>query len=270
MNKNEQKYSLAHQKFLQQMRRRQQLIILLQVLLLVGIFGLWELAANLGMINEFITSKPSRAWTAAVNLFNRGELWRHLGYTIGETVLGFSIGTVAGIIVASLLWWSNLLSQVLDPYIVILNSIPKVALGPVLIVWLGTGLRPVVAMAIATSVIVTIMMIHTGFKTIDPNKIKLMRTFGATRFQIFMKVVISASVPTMIAALKVSVGFSLVGTIVGEFLGSKAGLGYLIVYGGQVFNMSLVMAAVIMLSIVSSLMYYLVTLLERRVTKYRN
>lgn len=123
-------------------------------------------------------------------------------------------------------------------------------------------------MAIATSIIVTIMMVHNGFKTIDPNKIKLMRTFGATRLQIFTKVVVPASVPTMIAALKVSVGLSLVGTIVGEFLGSKAGLGYLIVYGGQIFNMSLVMAAVIMLSIVSALLYYLVTLLERKVVKF--
>lgn len=150
----------------------------------------------------------------------------------------------------------------------ILNSVPKVALGPIFIVWLGTGLKAVVAMAVATSIIVTIMVVHNGFKNIDPNKIKLMRTFGASRLQIFTKVVIPASVPTMISALKVSVGLSLVGTIVGEFLGSKAGLGYLIVYGGQIFNMSLVMAAVIMLSVVSALLYYLVVLLERKIVRY--
>lgn len=264
----ENSYSSEHKQYLKRIRRRRQVIVVSQILFLAALLALWELASSSGWINEFIASKPSRAWTAAVNLFNRGELWRHLGYTIGETVLGFTVRTLAGIIIAALLWWSDFLSKVLDPYIVILNSIPKVALGPVFIVWLGTGLKPVIAMAIATSIIVTIMMVHNGFKTIDPNKIKLMRTFGATRLQIFTKVVVPASVPTMIAALKVSVGLSLVGTIVGEFLGSKAGLGYLIVYGGQIFNMSLVMAAVIMLSIVSALLYYLVTLLERKVVKF--
>ena len=173
-----------------------------------------------------------------------------------------------GGIVTQLRCGGLIFSRILDPYIVILNSVPKVALGPIFIVWLGTGLKAVVAMAVATSIIVTIMVVHNGFKNIDPNKIKLMRTFGASRLQIFTKVVIPASVPTMISALKVSVGLSLVGTIVGEFLGSKAGLGYLIVYGGQIFNMSLVMAAVIMLSVVSALLYYLVVLLERKIVRY--
>jgi NitT/TauT family transport system permease protein len=261
-------YSLEHRKYLRRIRVRQRTILVLQILLLISVFALWEIAAAYGWINQFITSKPSRAWTAAVNLFNRGELWRHLGYTIGETVLGFTVGTMAGIVIAAALWWSDFISRILDPYIVILNSVPKVALGPIFIVWLGTGLKAVVAMAVATSIIVTIMVVHNGFKNIDPNKIKLMRTFGASRLQIFTKVVIPASVPTMISALKVSVGLSLVGTIVGEFLGSKAGLGYLIVYGGQIFNMSLVMAAVIMLSVVSALLYYLVVLLERRIVRY--
>jgi len=263
-------YSLEHRKYLRRIRVRQRTILVLQILLLISVFVLWEIAANRGWINQFITSKPSRAWTAAVNLFNRGELWRHLGYTIGETVLGFTVGTMAGIVIAAVLWWSDFVSRILDPYIVILNSVPKVALGPIFIVWLGTGLKAVVAMAIATSIIVTIMVVHNGFKNIDPNKIKLMRTFGASRLQIFTKVVIPASVPTMIAALKVSVGLSLVGTIVGEFLGSKAGLGYLIVYGGQIFNMSLVMAAVVMLSVVSALLYYLVALLERKVVRFNH
>ncbi|HHX01772.1 MAG TPA: ABC transporter permease [Firmicutes bacterium] len=263
-------YSLEHYKYLRRIRARKRIILAMQILLLVSVFALWEAAANYGWINQFITSKPSRAWMAAVNLFNRGELWRHLGYTIGETVLGFSVGTIAGILIAAMLWWSDFVSRILDPYIVILNSVPKVALGPIFIVWLGTGLNAVVAMAIATSIIVTIMVVHNGFRNIDPNKIKLMHTFGASRLQIFTKVVIPASVPTMIAALKVSVGLSLVGTIVGEFLGSKAGLGYLIVYGGQIFNMSLVMAAVIMLSTVSALLYYLVVLLERKVVKYNH
>jgi NitT/TauT family transport system permease protein len=124
-------------------------------------------------------------------------------------------------------------------------------------------------MAIAVSIIVAIMMMHTGFKEVDPNKVMLVRTFGASKGQILWKVIIPASIPTMIAALKVNVGLSLVGTIVGEFLASKAGLGYLIVYGGQVFNMSLVMASVLLLLAVSVVLYYGVTFLEERVTKGR-
>jgi len=168
-----------------------------------------------------------------------------------------------------MLWWSNLLSDILDPYIVVLNSIPKVALGPIFIVWLGTTVTAIIAMAISISVIVTIMMVYVGFREVDPDRVKLLRTFGATRLQILSKVVLPASVPVMIAALKVNVGLSMVGTIVGEFLVSKAGLGFLIVYGGQVFNMSLVMSSVILLSIVSVLLYYGVSALEQAVLRTR-
>jgi NitT/TauT family transport system permease protein len=168
-----------------------------------------------------------------------------------------------------MLWWSDLLSDILDPYIVVLNSIPKVALGPIFIVWLGTTVTAIIAMAISISVIVTIMMVYVGFREVDPDRVKLLRTFGATRLQILSKVVLPASVPVMIAALKVNVGLSMVGTIVGEFLVSRAGLGFLIVYGGQVFNMSLVMSSVILLSIVSVLLYYGVSALEQAVLRTR-
>jgi len=172
-------------------------------------------------------------------------------------------------VAAVMLWWSDLLSDILDPYIVVLNSIPKVALGPIFIVWLGTTVTAIIAMAISISVIVTIMMVYVGFREVDPDRVKLLRTFGATRLQILSKVVLPASVPVMIAALKVNVGLSMVGTIVGEFLVSKAGLGFLIVYGGQVFNMSLVMSSVILLSIVSVLLYYGVSALEQAVLRTR-
>lgn len=261
--------SLEHQAYLRGLRRKTWLKRILQVLILVGLFALWEIAARKGWINAFIFSQPSKAWEATMRLAKRGELWTHLAYTVGETAVGFTLGTVLGVLIAIVLWWSDFFSKVLDPYIVVLNSIPKVALGPLFIVWLGTGLQAVIAMAVAVSVIVTIMMMHNGFKEIDPNTIKLMHTFGASKSQILTKVILPASVPTMIAALKVSVGLSLVGTIVGEFLGSKAGLGYLIIYGGQIFNMSLVMASVILLSLVSVLLYYLVSYIETRIMKHR-
>lgn len=261
--------SEEHLQYVNRVRRTRAMIVTLRVLIFVGLFVLWEVAARLGWIDSFITSQPSRAWASAVNLAKRGELAMHLGYTVGETVAGFVIGTVLGVVIAILLWWSPMLSRVAEPYVVVLNSIPKVALGPIFIVWLGTDIDAIVAMAIAVSVIVTVMMVYTGFNEVDPNKVKLLKTFGATKWQVLQKVVIPSSVPVIIAALKVNVGLSLVGTIVGEFLVSRAGLGFLIVYGGQVFNMSLVMSSVILLSGVSVILYYLVSRLEESVVKWR-
>jgi len=259
--------SREHLRYLRRLRLKKYCILGIQLLILVGMFVLWEVAARQGWVNAFITSQPTRAFTTAVNLARNGELWMHLYYTVGETIAGFTIGTTLGIVVAVLLWWSDFFSRVLDPYIVVLNSIPKVALGPIFVVWLGTNITAVIAMAVTISVVVAIMMMHNGFKEVDPNKIKLLRTFGASKWQILQKVVLPASIPTMIAALKVNVGLSLVGTIVGEFLASRAGLGYLIVYGGQIFNMSLVMASIVLLSIVSVVLYYLVALLESKVVR---
>lgn len=266
----EQTISAEHRQYLRSIKFHAFLVRAAQLALLVGLFVLWEIAAKKGWINAFIFSQPTRIWSALLRLSSEGELWKHLGWTVGETVLGFTVGTAAGIVIAIMLWWSEFFSQVMDPYIVVLNSVPKVALGPIFVVWLGTTITAVVAMAISISIIVTIMMMHTGFKEVDPNQVKLVRTFGATKRQVLGKVIIPASIPTMIAALKVNVGLSLVGTIVGEFLASKAGLGYLIVYGGQVFNMSLVMASVLLLLVVSVILYYAVAFLEEKVTKGRS
>lgn len=260
-------YSAEHAQYLRGLKRHAVLVRLTQLLILLGFFGLWELSARLGWINAFIFSQPTKVWAATVRLATEGHLWMHLGWTVGETALGFTVGTLAGIILAIMLWWSKFFSKVLDPYIVVLNSIPKVALGPIFVVWLGTTVTAVIAMAISISIIVTIMMMHTGFQEVDPNQVKLVQTFGATKGQVLRKVIIPASIPTMIAALKVNVGLSLVGTIVGEFLASKAGLGYLIVYGGQVFNMSLVMASVLLLLVVSVVLYYAVNFLEAKAVR---
>lgn len=261
--------SSEHAQYLRRTRQVKAMVVLLRVSIFAGVFVLWEVAARLGWMDAFVTSQPSRAFATAMNLARRGELAMHLGYTVGETAAGFVLGTLMGVVVAVFLWWSPFLSRVLEPYVVVLNSIPKVALGPIFIVWLGTNVNAIVAMAIAISVIVTVMMVYAGFREVDPNKIKLLRTFGATKLQVLQKVVIPSSIPVIIAALKVNVGLSLVGTIVGEFLVSRAGLGFLIVYGGQVFNMSLVMSSVILLSGVSVILYYLVSRLEDYVVKWR-
>lgn len=240
----------------------------LRAALLVGFFALWEIAARLGWIDSFIMSSPSRMLGTLQSLYTSGELFYHIGVSCMETVVGFLLGTVCGSLIAVALWWSPFLSRVLDPYLVVLNSLPKTALGPIFIVWIGAGPASIIAMTLAISLIVTILEVHNGFLATDPEKVRLMRTLGAKRPQILLKLVLPSNFSTLINALKVNVGLSWVGVIMGEFLVSKAGLGYLIVYGSQVFKMDLVMTTVIILAIAAAVMYQCVLLLERALKSY--
>ncbi len=251
-------------------RKRYRLkVIISRILLLVGIVVLWEAAAELRLVDPFITSQPSRVVRTLLMLHQQGVLYRHVGITVFETVVGFTLGTIAGTGVAVLLWWSDFLSDVLDPYLVVLNSLPKIALGPIIIVWMGQGMPAIITMALLISLVVTILGVYSGFSQVDSEKVKMLRTFGATRGQVLRMVILPASVPTIVSALKINVGLSWVGVIVGEFLVSRAGLGYLIVYGGQVFRLDLVMTSVIILAVAAAVMYQAVVWLERLILRFR-
>lgn len=249
--------------YLQKNRRRKRAIRATQILILVSFLGLWELSARLGFIDAFIFSCPSRVVRTLANLQTGGKLWLHIGTSCLETVVGFVLGTVLGTIVAIGLWLSEFASRVLDPYLVVLNALPKTALGPIFIVWMGAGMGSIIVMTLAISVIVTILNMHMGFVSTDQEKIRLMKTLGANRWQILWKLVFPANTATLFNTLKVNVGLSWVGVIMGEFLVSKAGLGYLIVYGSQVFNMDLVMASVLLLAVAAVLMYQIIIWLEK-------
>jgi len=247
-------------------RLRRRAVTAAQVVLLVVALALWELAADRYWVNPMLTSRPSAIWQTLVRMAAAGSLWGHLGVTLRETLAGFAIGMTVGMLVAVALWWWPALAAVLDPYLVVLNALPKIALGPIFYIWLGHELS-VYGMAVAISVIVTIVMLHTGFSEVEANQVLVMRTFGATRGQILRKVVIPASLPTVMAALKVNISLTLVGVIVGEFLSARAGLGYLIIYGGQVFQMQLVMTSVVILALISAVFYLAVTWAERLVAR---
>ena len=178
----------------------------------------------------------------------RMEVILSCGVSVFETIVGFTAGTLLGILIAIGLWWSDFWAKVLDPYLVVLNSLPKTALAPIVIIWVGAGYSGIIVTAITVSIVITIMNMFFSFVSVDEDKIKLLQTFGATKFQILKKVVLPYSIPTMISTLKVNIGLSWVGVIVGEFLVSKAGIGYLIVYGGQVFKLDLVMMSVFILA----------------------
>lgn len=191
----------------------------------------------------------------------------HLAVTCFETIIGFATGAILGVFIAIILWWSKFLSKVADPFLVVLNSLPKIALGPVIIIWVGAGMGAIIVMALAISLIVTVLEILNGFLNTDKELLKMARTFNASKLQVLTKIVIPANISTFINSLKVNIGLSLVGVISGEFLVSKAGLGYLIVYGGQVFQLDLVMTSVIILAVVAAIMYQGVVLLGKLVQK---
>lgn len=253
--------------YLRAVRKRERGVIVCRLLVLVLLLGFWELSTTLGWIDPFIASSPSRVIATIGRLLADRSLFIHIGVTLFETVLGFLIGTALGTVAAALLWWSPFATRVSDPYLVVLNALPKIALGPIIIVWIGAGVESIVVMAVLISLIVTIVTVLTGFSAISEEKQLLMRTLGATKWQIFRLAVLPASMPTIVAALKISVSMSWIGVIVGEYLVSKAGLGYLIVYGGQVFKLDLVMASIVVLCILAAFMYYGVTLIEKRLVR---
>lgn len=254
--------SLERINYLKKIKQKKHLVFIVQILILFGFLGIWELCARNGIIDSFITSQPSRILKTLMDLTSN-NLLKHIGVTVYETIVGFLLGTFLGIVIAIILWWSDFLSKVSEPFLVVLNSLPKVALGPIIIIWVGAGTSAIIVMAIAISLIVTILENLNGFLKTDKEIIKMANTFNASKFQILTKIVIPANLSTFINSLKVNIGLSLVGVISGEFLVSKAGLGYLIVYGGQVFKLDLVMTSVIILGVVAGIMYGSVLLLEK-------
>lgn len=258
--------SEERKKYLRKIKKNKILIIIARLFIVIVFILGWEILANIGVIDSFIASSPSRIWDTFINLSST-NLMEHVGVTCLETIIGFTLGTALGIIIAIILWWSKFLSNVLEPFLVVLNSLPKVALGPVIIIWVGAGMPAIIVMALAISLIVTIMEILNGFLETDKEKIKMAQTFNANKQQILTKIIIPANIPTFFNSLKVNIGLSLVGVITGEFLVSKAGLGYLIVYGGQVFQLDLVMTGVIILAIVAAIMYQAVVITEKIIVK---
>jgi NitT/TauT family transport system permease protein len=262
--------SPAHAEFLKKAKIQKLWIVISQILLFVVIIGLWEIAAKNRFIDPLLFSQPSKIWLMSIEMLVKGDLHQHIITTVLETFIGFILGTLSGTLIAIIIWWSPFLPKVLDPYLVVLNGMPKVALGPMFIVAFGGGYGGIIAMAIAISIIITTIVVYGSFKEVDKNLIKLARTFGANKKQIFQKIILPASFPTIVSTLKVNVGLAWVGVIVGEFLVSKQGLGYLIIYGFQVFNLTLVFVSLFVVAICATLMYQGVTILENIILKNRN
>ena len=258
-------YSQEHKQYLKKIKKQKTIVFSSQIIILILLFGLWELFAQIGIIDSFIMSSPSRIISTSKELFESGNLWYHIGVTLYEAVVGFVLATVIGFLIATILWWNDYIRKILEPYLVVLNSLPKIALGPIIIVWFGAGTKAIVFMAFLIMIIITIISFLNAFISCDEDKILLLKSMGASKFQILTKLIVPNALPEFVSILKINVGMTWVGTIMGEYLVSRAGLGYLIVYGGQVFKLDLVMSSTIILCILASVMYAFVAILEKKI-----
>ena len=271
MNKAEEKnISKEHEIYLKSVKASKREIIISRILILVIFIGLWQIAADLKWIDPFLTSSPSRVIKSFISLYEDGNLLNHILVTCYETIIGFTLGTVLGGIIAVILWWCPFVSKILDPYLVVLNALPKVALAPIIIFWIGNGKPAIIVITLLISIVTTIISILTGFNEIEDEKIMLMKTFGASKIQMLKFLVFPYSIPVFISALKINVGLSWVGVIMGEFLVAKEGLGFLIIYGGQVAQLDMVMMSIVILSIVAFLMYEIVAVVQKKLVNEKN
>ncbi|MFD0699014.1 ABC transporter permease [Paenibacillus sp. GCM10027628] len=259
----------VHRQFVSGKKRETGYVRIVQLVILVVFFALWELAGRLKWIDVLLFSYPTKVIKLLWDKLLDGSLLPHVGATVLETIVGFALGTLFGTALAVIIWWSPFLARVLDPYIVVLNSMPKVALGPLFIVGLGPGLLSIIATTLSITVIITTLVVYGSFKEVDANYVLVVKIFGGNKRKVFQKVILPASFPAIVATLKVNVGLAWVGVIVGEFLVSQIGLGYLIIYGFQVFNFTLVISTLIVIAVVATFMYQAVSILEKKITKHR-
>lgn len=260
-------FSLAHKKYVKKLKKDKFLVIFFRIFVLVAFLGLWELLTYTKALDPFFVSSPSRIIKQLESMISSGTLFHHTFVTLYETLIGFLIATVLGYLIAVGLWWNEKVRKVFEPYIVVLNSLPKIALGPIIILWVGAGTNAIILMCVLICIVITTMSMLSAFLNCDEGKILLLKSMNANKFQILWKLILPASMKDFISVLKINVGMSFVGSIMGEYLTSRAGLGYLIVYGGQIFKIDLVMSATFILCILAYLLYAIVSLIEK---KYRN
>lgn len=256
--------SNEHKKYLRKLKLNKLLVSITQISIFIFFIIIWQFLASHNYINSFITSSPSKILSTISKLYVENNLFIHIWITIKETIISFMITTLLSIIISIILYESVFLSKVIDPYLTILNSLPKVALGPIIIIWIGANQNGIITMAILISIIVSIQTIYNGFVNTDKLKIKLLKTFNATKKDILFNVVIPSNKSTIINTLKINISMCLIGVIMGEFLTSKAGIGYLILYGSQVFNLDLVMTGIFLLTIISIVMYKVIEEISKK------
>lgn len=255
-------YSDEHKKYLKKIKKEKRIVLFFQILIITSLIIIWQMIVNLGLINTFLSSSPIKVINTTVSLLKDNTLFHHIWITTYETLLSFAIASLLGLVIGAILWWNKILAKIIDPYLTVLNSLPKVALGPLIIIWVGASTNSIIFMALLITSFVSIINIYTAFSNTDENYITLLKSFNASKMQIFFKVVLPSNYYNIVNTLKLNISMSLIGVIMGELLVSKSGLGYLIMYGSQVFNIDLVITSVFILGILSLVMYLIISKLN--------
>ena len=255
--------SAAQRRFLKKRQQKMRTVTLVRILIFLAFLLIWEASARLNLIDAFIFSSPTRVAETFLSMAADGSIFRHTGITLLETLISFFLVFAVSILISVLLWMSRSLSRILEPYLVVLNSLPKSALAPLLIVWLGANMRTIIVAGMSVAVFGSILTIYTGFQEVDPEKAKLIYTLGGRKKDVLSKVILPGSVPVFLNTMKVNIGLCLVGVIIGEFIGSREGLGYLIIYGSQVFQLDLVLMSIVILCILAMCLYQCLNMAER-------
>ena len=260
-------YSKEHESYLKKERKYKIKVLLSQLAIILLLFSIWELLARLNLINTFLYSSPFKVLKTITNLFHENLLFNHIGITIYEVIIAFFISSTIALLFATLFWWNKFIAKVMDPFLTIINSLPKVALGPLIIIWTGANMKSIIVMSLTISLFITIINFYQAFISTNKNYITLLKSFNATKKDIFFKVILPSNKKAIINALKINMSMNFIGIIMGELLVSKKGLGYLIMYGSQVFNITLVITSIVILGLLSFLLYYLINCIEKKLSK---
>lgn len=255
------------EKFLLNIKRRKRKILVSQIIISLSFFFIWQLLSDNKIINSFIFSSPKEIIKTIISLYQNYNLLSHILTTVYETLIAFSLGIFLSFIISIILYEIPIIAKIIDPFLTMLNSLPKVALGPIIIIWCGANSKSIIVMALLINLITSIITIYNGFLNTDNYKIKLLKSFKASKYQILTTLIIPESFKTIISSLKISISLSLIGCITGEFLVSRKGIGYLIIYGTQIFNLNIVMSGIIILILISFILYEIILKLERKFIK---
>ena len=256
--------SPKQKKYLKKIKLTKLFILVSQIFITIFFLLLWEILSSKGIINSFIFSSPSKIFKTIIDLYKNNNLLNHIYVTLRELIISFTLGTLIGFIFAIIFYFVNILKKIFDPFLTLLNSLPKVSLGPLLIIWLGANTKSIIVMSLLINTIVTLITIYNGLINTDEYKIKMFKSFKANKFQLLFNLIIPANKETILSSIKLNISMSLIGVIMGEFLVSKAGIGYLILYGTQVFNLNLVMSGIVIIMIISFIIYELINLIEKK------
>ena len=259
--------SPLQQQYIKKRRKERHIVRTVRVLIFLLFLLLWEMASGCGWIDSFIFSSPSRILKTFFQMCLSENLMHHISITLEETLISFFLVVTVGTGIAILLWLFPKASQIAEPYFVVLNSLPKSALAPLLIVWLGANMRTIIVAGISVAIFGSVINLYTGFQDVDTEKLKLVTTLGGNRRHQLFKIVLPASIPLILSVMKVNIGLCLVGVVIGEFIGAREGLGYLIIYGSQTFKLNWVIMSIVILCIIAMMLYAVLGLLEKRYMK---